>query len=514
MLEDASNRELLDAWRGGSSAAASVLVGRYMARLTALARSRLSARFARRVDPDDIVLSAWRSFFVATRGNRVDVPADDNLWPLLVKMTLRKLARQTAKHSADRRAIQNEVEGPDAFEWSRVVSEEPDAAQAAMVIDEIELLMSRLSDTDREILTGRLQGRTHSDIAARAGCSERTVHRSMLRIREVYSELSREENSEISAGIGNSASEPQMYEDDLTDDKKLRVSENSQRNESSGFLGGPPTIEFSDVRLNELIGRGAFGKVYRATRHADGATVAVKFLRKMFWRNTVAMTQLIREASVVTRLSHPGIVRCFGWGTTKRDAVFSVMEWVDGDTVEFWRRSTLPSLSDVIQCAIAVCDALMAAHRAGVVHADLSPRNILRRNNATYVLTDFGFSRLAGELAMTTSAGTPGFLAPEQLSEVFGTVSPGTDVFGIGGVLFFLLTGQAPFAGRDVAEILAGTLSSRPAPRVRNLIPGCPRKLDQLIADLLSKEPVDRPDCIDVVVAQLTLIRSELADSV
>ena len=74
-----------------------------MARLTSLASSRLSRKLARRVDAEDVVLSAWRSFFVATGRDQVDVPNDDNLWPLLVTMTLRKLSRQAARHTADRR---------------------------------------------------------------------------------------------------------------------------------------------------------------------------------------------------------------------------------------------------------------------------------------------------------------------------------------------------------------------------------------------------------------------------
>jgi hypothetical protein len=113
VLEDSTNRELLAAWRSGDEFAATVLVRRYMARLTSLASSRLSKKLARRVDAEDVVLSAWRSFFVATGRNQVDVPDDDNLWPLLVTMTLRKLARQAARHSADRRSINAEENRAD-----------------------------------------------------------------------------------------------------------------------------------------------------------------------------------------------------------------------------------------------------------------------------------------------------------------------------------------------------------------------------------------------------------------
>lgn len=122
-----------------------------------------------------------------------------------------------------------------------------------------------------------------------------------------------------------------------------------------------------------------------------------------------------------------------------------------------WRKSSLPAVSEIVPCGIAVCDGLSAAHQARVILADLTPGNILRRLDGSFVLTDFGFSRLLSDPAKTISAGTPGFLAPEPLCNVFGTVSPRTDVFGIGGVLYFLQTGTAPFSGRDDAETFART---------------------------------------------------------
>ena len=100
MLEEHSSRELL---QFGNQHVAELLVRRYMLRLTALTRSRMSRRLVWRVDSEDVVLSAWRSFFVYVERDRFHVPADDSLWPLLVTVTLRKLSRQAGKHSAGRR---------------------------------------------------------------------------------------------------------------------------------------------------------------------------------------------------------------------------------------------------------------------------------------------------------------------------------------------------------------------------------------------------------------------------
>jgi RNA polymerase sigma factor (sigma-70 family) len=510
VLEESSNRVLLDAWRGGDDHAVTVLVRRYMARLTSLASSRLSRKLARRVEAEDVVLSAWRSFFVATGRNQVDVPEDDNLWPLLVTMTLRKLSRQAAMHSAERRSIHAEREQQPDSDWPAIAARDPTPAEAALVTDEIEHLMSNLSSTDREILTRRLQGEQHVSIAEAVDCSERTVRRSLQRIRERYLAINEDE---VFAPVG--PTEPVGARGASSAVGTNHVGED-RRNElpmhrSVEQVPPPsPTAHFSDVVLHELVGQGAFGKVFRATRREDGSIVAVKYLRKSLWKHQPATDQLIREVAVVSALCHPGIIQHFGWGRTGRGAVFAIMEWVDGADLNTWFQSAQPSLADVVRCGIAVCNALSSAHQAGVVHSDLSPQNILRRRDGTFVLTDFGFSRLLSNPESTFLAGTPGFLAPEQLSDAFGTVSVRTDVFGLGGVLYFLLTGKPPVEGQDVAGIFSRTLSSRPIANVGEVVPGIPSGLDSLISRCLRKESVDRPNSIEAVAAALTGFLKEM----
>ncbi|MFN8707419.1 MAG: ECF-type sigma factor, partial [Planctomyces sp.] len=120
-IEDGSNAELLKLWKSGNQHAAQVLVDRYMLRLTALAQSRLSRMLARRLDADDIVLSAWRSFFVAVNRSRLQVPDDDNLWPLLATFTLRKLQRQAQRQLADRRDMARDASISDDDGWRELV---------------------------------------------------------------------------------------------------------------------------------------------------------------------------------------------------------------------------------------------------------------------------------------------------------------------------------------------------------------------------------------------------------
>lgn len=493
MLEDATNQELLSAWREGNERAARVLVRRYMTRLTALARARLSRKLSRRLDSEDIVMSAWRSFFAAAGRDQITVPDDDNLWPLLVTMTLRKLARQAERHTASIRTVDAEVSGEG---WPEVVSRDPTPDEAAMVTDEVESLMAALSPTDRDILTRRLQGEDHAAIAAAVGCSERTVRRALQRARAEF--LSRQpEDSESDfvldpAGCGVGISERTPIARSEANTGKRRVDTFPK----ASFV-------FEDIVLEQLIGQGAFGRVFRS-RLRDAQTVAVKFLRKHLWQNSLAAEQLIREVAIVSSLSHRGVVQHLGWGKTDAGAVFSVMELVDGQDLERWREDNMISARDVIGCGKEVCEAVAAAHDGGVIHGDLTPGNVLRRNDGHFVLTDFGFSQIASD-PQRVLAGTPGFLAPEQLCDAFGRVSRRTDVYGIGGILCFLLTGSPPVPARTLSDSIAATLSAKPVDFVAEL-PAKHNPLCDIIARCLAKEPSDRPESVENVLAELRAV--------
>jgi RNA polymerase sigma factor (sigma-70 family) len=498
VIEDATNLELLSAWQAGDERAARVLVRRYMSRLTALARARLSRKLARRLDSEDIVMSAWRSFFAAAGRDQIAVPDDDNLWPLLVTMTLRKLARQAERHTASKRSVDSEASSGECESWPEVVSRDPSPEEAAMVTDEIESLMSALSDTDRDILTRRLQGEEHAAIAVAVGCSERTVRRALQRVRDEY--LARHE-TESESIFGSRRPQP----DRARDKSSIPADHDAQAPESRKTIPlSEASFTYGDVVLEQLIGQGAFGRVYRS-RLADGQTVAVKFLRKNLWQDSRAAEQLVREVSLLTRLSHPGIVRHLGWGETNAGAVFSVMEFVDGQDLTRWCQSGKISPREVVRCGLELCEAVTAAHQSGVIHADLTPSNVLRRRDGRFVLTDFGFSRVAGN-SLQIAGGTPGFLSPEQLCDAFGEVSERTDVYGIGGVLYFLLTAKPPVSGETVPDAIAETLSSRPVLSVTATTEEVPVDLTELLRRCLSKEPQDRPESVEVVLRELRTI--------
>lgn len=180
--------ELLARWRQGDQQAARELFRSYADRLIALARGRLSAKMTRRVDAEDVVQSVYRSFFVGTREGRYEVGRGGDLWQLLVTITLHKLQRQVERHRRLKRTVEREQSLNQADGLGNLAPEalarEPSPADAVALADEVEQAMRSLPALQRRILELRLQGHNLEEIAAGAQCCERTVRRSLLRIKQ------------------------------------------------------------------------------------------------------------------------------------------------------------------------------------------------------------------------------------------------------------------------------------------------------------------------------------------
>ena len=177
---------LLERYRAGDDSAAEALFARYFERLTLLARSRLSARLARRTDPEDIVQSVYRSFFVGVREGRYALGRGGDLWRLLAAITRNKVFRQVRHHRADLRSIDLEcsldrldeggLSGPDR---------DPTPEDALALADELERVFAQLDPFERRVLELRLQGLLLATIAEETGRAERSVRRALSRIREL-----------------------------------------------------------------------------------------------------------------------------------------------------------------------------------------------------------------------------------------------------------------------------------------------------------------------------------------
>jgi len=171
--------EILERYRQGDEQAAAELFARYLDRLTRLARSRLSPKLAARIDPEDVVLSAYRSFFIGARDGRFSLHRSGDLWRLLVSITLHKLFRQARRHRANARSVDTELPLLDNEFFGR----EPSPEEVVGVADVLQTVLARLDPVARRVLELRLQEDSLATIATQTGRSERTIRRILAEIR-------------------------------------------------------------------------------------------------------------------------------------------------------------------------------------------------------------------------------------------------------------------------------------------------------------------------------------------
>ncbi len=178
---------LLARWRAGDQQAATDLYRTYASRLIALARNHLSAKMAARFDAEDVVQSVCRSFFARARDGQFAVQASDELWRLLVAITLHKTRRAVKHHQRGKRGVDQEVAGQGIFGVPvEVLARAPAPEEAIALADLLETVMRRCSPLDRQIIELRLQGCTVEDIAAQTRRSERTIWRVLKRARQEW----------------------------------------------------------------------------------------------------------------------------------------------------------------------------------------------------------------------------------------------------------------------------------------------------------------------------------------
>jgi len=175
---DNTSADLLARYRDGDESAATEMFRRYVERLTLLARSRLSPKLAARTDPEDVVMSAYRSFFVGAQRGQFSLQRSGDLWRLLVSITLHKLYRVAKRHTAEMRTVDLESHLDQGLEvTSAALSREPTPDEAVTLADELEAIMSRLDSFAQRVLELRLQGERIAEIAADTGRSERAAAR-------------------------------------------------------------------------------------------------------------------------------------------------------------------------------------------------------------------------------------------------------------------------------------------------------------------------------------------------
>lgn len=249
----------------------------------------------------------------------------------------------------------------------------------------------------------------------------------------------------------------------------------------------------SRFEVRALAGVGGMGAVYRAFDRVTNTTVALKLLSGQ----AADEERFTREARVLATLDHPAIVRYVAHGVCEDGTPYLAMEWLDGtDLAARLIRHPL-TLRESVSVVERVASALGLAHSRGIVHRDLSPRNLYLVNGSVsdVRVLDFGIAMLgslATRITLTGSAlGTPGYMAPEQ-AQGAGLITPAADVFALGCVLFECLSGRRAFAGRTLMELLAKILVDD-VPRLTALGVRVPQELDRLVASMLEKRAEMRP---------------------
>jgi len=235
--------------------------------------------------------------------------------------------------------------------------------------------------------------------------------------------------------------------------------------------------EFGDYELLEEVGRGGQGVVFRAWQKSLNRTVAVKIIGIGQLTTGAHLKRLRREAAAAAKLNHPGIVPVYEVGERDGTYYFS-MRFVEGDCLDEAVSRGLISVRQAAQLIAKVARTVHYAHEHGILHRDIKPGNILLDANGEPHLTDFGLARLVEPGSTVTGSmeimGTPSYMAPEQAVGNNAAVSSATDVYGLGAVLYELLTGHPPFAGGTTYETIHLLLDSEPRqPRLSN------RKVDR-----------------------------------
>lgn len=245
----------------------------------------------------------------------------------------------------------------------------------------------------------------------------------------------------------------------------------------------------------EQLGSGGMGSVFLGRHEHTGELAAVKVLPASLAREEGFVERFNREVESLQRLTNPHIVRLYSSGMDDETYYYS-MEYVDGETaLALIRREKRVPWRQAVAIAVQVCLALKAAHDAGIIHRDLKPSNLLIAKDGTVKLSDFGVAQVFAEGRLTMTGGIIGtaeFMSPEQAQGKRATKH--SDLYSLGAVLYALITGRPPFSGGAAVDVIQKHkfgLFDKP----RHYVPDLPRAVEEVICQLLEKDPAKRfPD--------------------
>ncbi len=287
-----------------------------------------------------------------------------------------------------------------------------------------------------------------------------------------------------------------------TDGAPLQSAAAAEREAEDPYLGQEIS---GHIEIRQLVGVGAMGRVYRAFQRGIDRDVAVKILHRELSANAQLVSRFTREAKVASRLQHPNVVQVLLAGQLPDRALYMVMEYLDGLSLQSALAAAGGSLSlnRALHIALQLCEAAGEAHAQGIVHRDLKPENVMlvrRGSDPDYVkVLDFGIARINwGEQSVATAAGlifgTARYISPEGAQG--NAVGPASDVYAIGTLLYQMLSGRTPFDGDQAVGLLVQQIHD-PAPDLRSIPRAAyvPQPIADVVMATLVKDPTKRePD--------------------
>ncbi|MGH7678762.1 MAG: serine/threonine-protein kinase [Gemmatimonadaceae bacterium] len=250
----------------------------------------------------------------------------------------------------------------------------------------------------------------------------------------------------------------------------------------------------ADYRIERLLGEGGFGRVYAALDVRLGRSVAIKVIRPDLAGARAFIDRFRNEGTALAKFRHPGIVPIYDI-REHEGLIYYVMPLIEGDTLRQkldQRRALSPKETQRI--LIELCDCLAATHRAGILHRDVKPDNIMLEGIlGSALLMDFGIAKSLEDYTATNSGvmvGTPTYMSPEQASGDTN-LDNRSDIYSLGVLAYHMLTGRPPFIGRTAHQVIAAHVADKPEP-IRKRNPSVPRSMADAVERCLEKNPDDR----------------------
>ncbi|MCK6532297.1 MAG: protein kinase [Polyangiaceae bacterium] len=273
------------------------------------------------------------------------------------------------------------------------------------------------------------------------------------------------------------------------------------------FVDGAVLVEIQDPRigttvagryvLEDVIGEGGMATVYRAKHRVSDRHVAIKIMNPALAKNSVIQERFRREAKAAQKIAHPNIIEILEQGETGDGSLYLVMELLEGETLADVIEHGKVPVERTLRILIQVARALARAHDLEVIHRDLKPENIFLARvpdgSEVVKLLDFGIARSMQDVRLTGSGevfGTPQYMAPERITST--EAGPAADLYALGIMAFEMFVGRLPFQAHDVATWFLKHMKEAP-PSMRQFDPSLPEELDELVHELLAKDPSDRP---------------------